>query len=229
MLKDAPVVKERSSGADRIYAFPPPAGSGDGAELNLNALARARRELLPRLRRRRRETPRRFADYLTDKSEGRDTMASAQVKPIPDGMHRVTPHLVCDGAAGAIDFYEKAFGAVEEMRLAGPQGRLMHARIRIGDSAIMLVDEFPQWGSFGPKSLKGTPVTIHLFVEDADAAAARAVEAGAKLILPVTDMFWGDRYGVIEDPYGHRWSIATHVRDLSAEEIAQAMPKHMSG
>jgi len=140
-------------------------------------------------------------------------------------MHSVTPHLVCAGAAAAIEFYKKAFGAVELTRMPGPQGKLMHASIRIGDSAVMLVDESPEWGMLGPKSLKGSPVTIHLYVEDADAFVARAVKAGAKVTMPVDDMFWGDRYGKIEDPFGHHWSVGTHVRDVSNEEMQQAMKK----
>ncbi|MDP3841692.1 MAG: VOC family protein [Oxalobacteraceae bacterium] len=148
-----------------------------------------------------------------------------QVKPIPDGMRTVTPHLVCAGAADAIAFYKKAFNAEEVGRLEGPQGKLMHAQIRIGDSAVMLVDEFPNWGSFGPKSLKGSPVTIHLYVEDVDAAFKRAVDAGATVKMALADMFWGDRYGLLEDPFGHYWSIATHVRDVSPDEMQQAMQK----
>ncbi len=146
-------------------------------------------------------------------------MNSQQVKPIPDGMHTVTPHLVCAGAAEAIEFYKKAFNAVEITRIPGQQGKLIHAHVRIGDSSVMLVDEFPEWNSFGPKALKGSSVTIHLYVEDADSSIKRAVEAGAKVIMPSADMFWGDRYGVLEDPFGHRWSVATHVRDVSAEEL----------
>lgn len=146
-------------------------------------------------------------------------------KPIPNDMHSVTPHLVCAGAADAIEFYKKAFNAVEAGRLPGPQGKLMHAMIRIGDSVVMLVDEMPEWGSFGPKSLKGSPVTIHLYVEDVDAVVARAVAAGAKITMPVADMFWGDRYGKLEDPFGHHWSVATHIRDVSPEEMQQAMQK----
>ena len=150
-------------------------------------------------------------------------MTNTAVKPIPDGMHSLTPHLICAGAADAIRFYIDAFNAVEEMRLPGPDGKLMHARVRIGDSALMLVDENPAWGALGPKALKGSPVTIHLFVEDVDAAVAQAVAAGAKATMPVTDMFWGDRYGQLEDPFGHRWSVATHTRDLTHAEIARAM------
>jgi PhnB protein len=147
------------------------------------------------------------------------------VKPIPDGMHTVTPHLVCAGAADAIEFYKKAFNAVESGRLPGPQGKLMHAMIRIEGSAVMLVDEMPEWGALGPKSLKGSPVTIHLYVEDVDAFVRRAVAAGAKITMPLDDMFWGDRYCRLEDPFGHHWSVATHKRDLSPEEIRQAMQK----
>jgi len=147
---------------------------------------------------------------------------------IPTGMHTVTPHLVCAGAADAIEFYKKAFDAVELGRLPGPNGKLMHAHIQIGDSSIMLVDEFPDWGSLGPRSLKGSPVTIHLYVEDADATVERAVKAGAVITMPLEDMFWGDRYGVLEDPFGHRWSIATHVRDVGADEMQEAVRKACS-
>jgi uncharacterized glyoxalase superfamily protein PhnB len=152
-------------------------------------------------------------------------MTKPAVTPIPDGMHSLTPHLVCAGAAEAIEFYKAAFGAVEVMRLPGPQGKLIHAMVRIGDSPLMLVDEMPEWGALGPKALKGSPVTIHLAVEDVDAAVARAVKAGARITMPVADMFWGDRYGQLEDPFGHHWSVATHLRDLSPEEILQAMSK----
>ena len=148
-----------------------------------------------------------------------------QVKSIPDGMHTVTPHLICAGAADAIEFYKKAFGAVEEGRLPGPNGRLMHAMIRIGDSAVMLVDEMPEWGALGPKALKGSSVTIHLYVEDVDAVVKRAVAAGAKITMPLEDMFWGDRYCKLEDPFGHRWSVATHIRDVSREDMRQAVQK----
>lgn len=152
-------------------------------------------------------------------------MTKPAVKPIPDGMHSLTPHLICAGAADAITFYIKAFNAVELTRLPSPQGKLMHAIVRIGNSALMLVDENPQWGLLGPKALKGSPVTVHLFVENVDATVAQAVAAGAKITMPITDMFWGDRYAQIEDPFGHRWSVATHTRDLSSEEIQQGMAK----
>jgi uncharacterized glyoxalase superfamily protein PhnB len=150
-------------------------------------------------------------------------MSKPTVKPIPEGMHSLTPHLVCAGAAEAIEFYKKAFNAVEMMRLPGPGGKLIHASVRIGDSILMLVDEFPEMGAKSPKSLQGSPVTIHLYVEDADAAVAQAVAAGAKVTMPLADAFWGDRYGQLEDPFGHSWSVATHLRDLSPEEIQAAM------
>ena len=152
-------------------------------------------------------------------------MTSSQVKPIPVGMHTVTPHLICEGAANAIEFYKKAFDAVEVARMAGPNGKIMHAAVRIGDSTVMLVDDFPDYGSRGPKALSGSPVVIHLYVEDADKFAARAVAAGAKMTMPVSEMFWGDRYGQLEDPFGHRWSVATHVKDVTPEEMRQAMSK----
>src|SRR6266850_1354894 len=149
--------------------------------------------------------------------------SSSSTKPVPMGMHTVTPHLICAAAADAIEFYRKAFGAVELSRIPGLDGKLMHASIRIGDSVIMLNEENPSWGSFGPKSLKGSPVTIHLYVEDVDSVFEQAVRAGAKVTMPLDDMFWGDRYGKVEDPFGHHWSIGTHVRDVSPEEMQKAM------
>ncbi|CAH0350841.1 VOC family protein [Aquabacterium sp. CECT 9606] len=151
--------------------------------------------------------------------------STSTVKPIPDGMHSLTPHLVCAGATEAIDFYKKAFNAIELTRLAGPDGKLMHAALRIGDSVLMLVDESPQWGSLGPKALKGSPVYLHLYVQDVDASLTQAVAAGAKLTMPAADMFWGDRYGQLEDPFGHKWSVATHTRDLTPDEIKEGMAK----
>ena len=148
-----------------------------------------------------------------------------KVKAVPDGMHTVTPHLVCAGAADAIEFYKKASNAVEEGCLPAPQGRIMHAMVRIEGSAVMLVDEMPEWGAFGPKSLKGSPVTIHLYVENVDAFVKRAVDAGTKVTMPLDDMFWGDRYCKLEDPFGHHWSVATHIRDVTPEEMMQAMQK----
>ncbi|MGV7209184.1 VOC family protein [Oxalobacteraceae bacterium A2-2] len=148
---------------------------------------------------------------------------SAQVKPIPDGMNTVTPHLVCEGAAEAIDFYKKAFSAVELARLPGPDGKLMHAAVRIGDTVVMLVDAFPEWGSVGPNTLKGTPVTLHIYTEDADQLYSQAVAAGATARMPLQDMFWGDRYGQVQDPFGHIWSIATHKVDMTPEQMQEAM------
>ena len=145
-----------------------------------------------------------------------------KVKSLPDGMHTVTPHLICAGAADAIEFYKKAFNAVEVMRLDGSKGKLLHAMIRIAGSPVMLADEFPDWGAVGPKSLKGSPVTIHLYAEDVDAFVKRAANAGAKIVMPPADMFWGDRYAKLEDPFGHSWSVATHIRDVSPEEMRLA-------
>ena len=147
----------------------------------------------------------------------------SKVKAIPDGMHSLTPHLVCRDAAAAIDFYGRAFGAVELFRLPMPNGKLMHACVRIGDSQLFLVDEMPEHGALGPQALKGAPVTIHLQVEDADAAFACAMRAGATVTMPLADMFWGDRYGRVVDPFGHHWSIATHLREVSREEMVAAM------
>ena len=146
----------------------------------------------------------------------------SQVKAIPDGMHSITPHLVCRDAAAAIEFYKKAFGAIELFRLPMPDGKIMHACVLIGDSQLFLFDEMPAMGAFGPQDPKGSPVTIHLQVQDADAGFARAVAAGATVTMPLADMFWGDRYGQLRDPFGHRWSVATHVRDLSPEQIRDA-------
>ncbi|OAJ59976.1 VOC family protein [Paraburkholderia ginsengiterrae] len=150
-------------------------------------------------------------------------MSSSAVKPIPEGMHSITPHLVCANAAEAIEFYKKAFNAVEQFRLPGPGGKLIHACLKIGDSMLMMTDEWPEHRALGPLSLNGTPVTIHLYVQDVDASFKQAVDAGATVVMPVADMFWGDRYGHVKDPFGHSWSLATHTRDLSPEEIQQGM------
>lgn len=150
-------------------------------------------------------------------------MATPAKKAIPDGMHTLTPHIVCEGASDAIAFYRKAFDAEELTRLPAPGGKVMHAAIRIGDSVVMLMDDFPEWGSLGPKALKGSPVTLHLYVQDVDAAIKQAVAAGAQVTMPAADMFWGDRYGQVVDPFGHRWSIATHKEDLTPEEIQRNM------
>ena len=147
-------------------------------------------------------------------------------KPLPEGQRSVTPHLVVRGAARAIDFYKEALDAEELVRFAAPGGLLMHAELRIGDSRVFLVDAFPEpqeEGVGSPQDFGATTVTIHLFVDDVDAAIQRAAAAGAKVTLPPTDMFWGDRYGRLLDPFGHSWSIATHVRDLTPEEIRRGM------
>ena len=146
-----------------------------------------------------------------------------KVQAVPEGMHSLTPHLVCRDAAAAIDFYGRAFGAIELFRLPGPNGKLIHACVRIGDSQLFLFDEMPEHGALGPQTLQGTPVTIHLQVQDADAAFARAVQAGATVAMPLADMFWGDRYGQLTDPFGHRWSIASHLREVSRDEMVAAM------
>ena len=142
---------------------------------------------------------------------------------LPEGMTTLSPHLVCDGASDAIAFYTAAFGAQELMRLPGENGRLMHAAISINGGSVLLVDENAEYGMLGPKTLGGSPVVIHLVVPDADATFAQAVAAGATSRAPVAEMFWGDRYGVLEDPFGHVWSIATPQRaPMSAAELADA-------
>jgi PhnB protein len=150
-------------------------------------------------------------------------MSSSAVKPIPEGMHTLTPHLICDGAAQAIDFYTRAFGAVEQTRLPGPNGKLMHASLKIGDSTLMLVDEMADCGALGPRTLKGSPVSLHLYVPNVDATVEQAVAAGARVTMATADMFWGDRFAQLEDPFGHKWSVATHIRDVTPEEMQQAM------
>jgi uncharacterized glyoxalase superfamily protein PhnB len=153
------------------------------------------------------------------------------VSAVPEGTHTVTPHLVVRDGARAIDFYGAAFGAVEIYRMPAPDGALVHAELQVGDSRIYLADEAPAMGARSPKALKGTPVTIHLYVEDVDATFERAVRAGASVVRPVEDQFWGDRYGQVEDPFGHVWSIATHKEDVApgemmrrAEEFFASMP-----
>jgi len=141
-------------------------------------------------------------------------------KPIPDGFHTITPHLVVSDAAKAIEFYKKALGAQENGRIMAPDGKaVMHAQLKIGSSMLMLASEFPP-SCLSPKSRGGTSVTLHLYVENADAVFDRAVKAGCAVKMPLTDQFWGDRYGVTEDPFGHQWSIATHKQDLTEEQMA---------
>jgi PhnB protein len=143
------------------------------------------------------------------------------VKPIPEGYPQVTPYLVVDGAGAAIEFYGTVLGARERMRLPGPDGTIGHAELQLGDSLIMVADEAPQFGLRGPRAIGGTPVTISVYVEDVDGVVERAVQAGATVLRPVEDQFYGDRSGQFEDPFGHRWSIATHVADVSADEMSQ--------
>lgn len=143
------------------------------------------------------------------------------VKPVPDGYHTVTPYLVINGASRALEFYKKAFGATERLRMADPSGKIGHAEIQIGDSAIMLADEYPEMGYKGPQSPGATPVSIHLYVNDVDALTAQAVAAGATVKRPVKDEFYGDRSGTLIDPFGHVWTISTHKEDLSPEEIGR--------
>jgi PhnB protein len=146
---------------------------------------------------------------------------SSNVKPIPEGYRSVTPYLIVKGAAKAIEFYKQAFGAKEIFRMPQPDGKVSHAEIQIGDSRIMLADEFPERNFRGPESLGGTPVMIHLYINDVDAVAKRAVAAGAKEIRPVQNQFYGDRSGMFADPFGHQWNISTHVEDVSAEEVGK--------
>ena len=141
------------------------------------------------------------------------------VKPIPDGYHTATPYLIVTGAASALEFYKQAFGAVELFRMAAPDGRIGHAEMQIGDSRIMLADEFPDMGFRSPQSLGGTPVGLMLYVEDVDARFSRAVAAGAKVVRPVKDQFYGDRSGTLTDPFGHSWTLATHIEDLTMAEV----------
>ena len=143
----------------------------------------------------------------------------AKVKPIPDGYPQITPYLIVDGAGAAIEFYGKVLGTTERMRMPGPDGKVGHAELQLGDAVIMLADEFPDMGHRGPKTVGGTPVTINIYVEDVDDVFERAVEAGAKELRPVENQFYGDRSGQFEDPFGHKWSVATHVEDVPADEM----------
>ena len=152
----------------------------------------------------------------------------ADVKPIPDDYPRVTPYLHVEGAAEAIDFYTKVLGAEERMRMPGPDGKLGHAELELGNSVIMLADEHPEFGALGPKTVGGTPVTIHTYVEDVDAVHRRAIEAGASELRAPEDQFYGDRSSQFEDPFGHHWNIATHVEDVPPKEMEQRMAEAMS-
>ncbi|MFN7164651.1 MAG: VOC family protein [Hyphomonas sp.] len=165
-------------------------------------------------------------------------MAKAKKKPVAEiaaemGVGLLSPHLVCRDCPKAIEFYKAAFGAEEMMRLPGPDGRLLHAAIRVNGSMVMLNDEYPEMGGHSPLALGGSPVTLHMMVDDVDAVAAKAVKAGAEIVMPVEDQFWGDRYGVLKDPFGHLWSIATPIwPPKSPEEMnaaREAAMQQMSG
>jgi PhnB protein len=150
------------------------------------------------------------------------------VKPIPEGYHTLTPALDVDNAAEAIEFYKRAFGAKERLRMDAPDGRIAHAELEIGDSTLMVADPFPQASTRPPKELGGTSVNLFMYVEDVDTSFQRAVDAGATVTMPLDDMFWGDRFGTVTDPYGHTWSLATHVEDVSPEEMAKRSEEAMA-
>lgn len=149
-------------------------------------------------------------------------------QPIPKGFHTVTPHLVVRDAARALEFYKKAFGAEVKDVMPGPGGKIMHAVMKIGDSLVMLNDEMPEMGSLSPQSVGGSSVTLHLYVDDVDALYKKAAAAGVTTTMPVMDMFWGDRYGTVTDPFGHHWSLGTHIRDMTMEEMQKAQEEAMA-
>jgi len=150
------------------------------------------------------------------------------IKPVPDGFGTITPHIVVNEAEKAIEFYKKAFGAQEISKAKGPTGKIIHAMVRIGDSLLMLNDEFPENKVVGPNALGGTPFALHIYTDDPDKMYKQAVGAGAIEIMPISDMFWGDRYGQIQDPFGHRWAIAAHVKDMSPEQMKQATKEYFA-
>ncbi|HEX8088817.1 MAG TPA: VOC family protein [Blastocatellia bacterium] len=154
---------------------------------------------------------------------------SSKVKRVPEGFHTITPGLVVDGAGKAVEFYKEAFGAEVIGLHTTPDGsRVAHSEIKIGDSRIFVNDEFPEMGARGPKSIGGSPISLNLYVEDADAVFERAVAAGATVVMPMADQFWGDRWGMVSDPFGHVWSVASHIADVSQEEIIKASEAHFS-
>jgi uncharacterized glyoxalase superfamily protein PhnB len=162
--------------------------------------------------------------YAKPKAAKAKAAKAKGTQPIPEGFGTITAHLVIEGAGDAMDFYKRAFGAKELGRMPGPDGqRLMHGLMQIGDSMVMVVDAFEEWGVKGPKGLGGSAVTLHVYVPDVDYAFQRAVDAGCSVATPLTDMFWGDRYGKLKDPFGHEWSFATHVRDMTPAEMDDAM------
>jgi PhnB protein len=151
---------------------------------------------------------------------------AGQVKPVPKGYHTVTPHLIVNDGAAALEFYKKAFGAVELFRMARPDGRIGHAEIKIGDSPVMLADEHPEMGALSPQSVGGSPVSIYLYVADVDAMFNQAVAAGASVVRPLQNQFYGDRTGGVKDPFGYQWYIATHVENVSPEELQRRAAQH---
>jgi PhnB protein len=151
------------------------------------------------------------------------------VNPIPEGYRRVTPYLIVDGGAAAIDFYASVFGATERMRMDAPEDRIGHAELEIGDSVIMLADEAEEVGALSPSTVGGTPVSLHVYVEDADGVFAEAIKAGAKELQPMEDKFYGDRSGSFEDPFGHRWHVASHVEDVPPDEMEKRMAEATAG
>ena len=151
----------------------------------------------------------------------------AKVKPIPEGHNGVSPYLIVAGAARALDFYKQAFGATELFRHNGPDGRVGHAEVKIGDTVVMIADEHPDFGAHAPAKFGGSPVSLPLYVEDVDAVAQRAVKAGAKITRPVADQFYGDRLGTLEDPFGHTWHVSTHIEDISMDELSRRAEKAM--
>jgi uncharacterized glyoxalase superfamily protein PhnB len=178
-----------------------------------------------------RTATRKVAQKVAKKAAGKAPMKKRAKKalPIPKGYHVVTPSLVVRGADKAIEFYKKAFGAKELNRMPGPDGKLMHAEIRIGDSIVMLSDEFPQMGSSSPETVGGISASLMIYTKDADALFNQALAAGATVSMPIGDMFWGDRYGRVKDPFGHDWQIATHKEDLTPKEMARRAAAAMSG
>lgn len=148
---------------------------------------------------------------------------NTKVKPIPDGYHSITPYLIINGASNAIEFYKKAFNAIEHLRIPGPDNKVGHAEISVGNSKIMMADESAAMNAFSPTTLGNSPVTLHFYTEDVDALFAQAVAAGAKVLRPVENMFYGDRAGSIEDPFGHKWYLSTHVEEVSEEELQKRM------
>lgn len=150
------------------------------------------------------------------------------VKPVPDGYHTLTPALTVRDAARGIEFYKQAFGATERGVMKGPDGKVMHAELQIGDSIIMMSDEWPEFGALSPQSVGGSSTTLHIYLDGVDAAFDRAVKAGATVEMPVMDQFWGDRYGRLKDPFGHKWSIGTHIKDLSMDDMKKGMDEAMA-